>query len=91
MLFENSDQDINSDCNPDIGFNCIFGHDKRALIHKRCMTVLKNLDLIGGAKARHSSVPQKDLLKTQNMVLIRSIITKCAISQSKNKLVKIIP
>jgi hypothetical protein len=61
MFFDNSDQDIDSDCNPDISLYCIFGHAKKALIRKRSMTVLKKLDLRGGAKVRHSSVPQKAL------------------------------
>jgi hypothetical protein len=61
MLLENSDQDIDSDSNPDISLYCIFGHAKRALICKRCMTVLKKLDLSGGAKVWRSSVPQKAL------------------------------
>jgi hypothetical protein len=91
MFLENSDQDIESDCNPDIGHYHIFSHAKKALIRKHCMAGLGKLHV--PATVQNSGARQclrKPFLITQNIVLIFFHTTKCAISQSKNRFVKII-
>jgi hypothetical protein len=50
MFLENSDQDIDSDCNPGISHYRLFGYAKKALIRKRCMTGLKKFHLQAAAQ-----------------------------------------
>jgi len=90
MFLANSDQDIGSDCNPDISHYHIFGHAKKVLTHRHCMIGLKKLQLAAAQKFDTRQCLRKPFLLTQNMVLIIFHTTKCAISQSKNMLVKII-
>lgn len=82
MFLENTNQDIASDCNPDISHHLLFGHAINALTRKRCMTYFKKLHL--PAVRQKSSTRQclrKPFLITQNMVFGSISTTKYAISQ----------
>ena len=82
MFLENGNQDIDSDRNPDISLYRFFGHPKKALIGKRCMIGLKKLHLPAAAiKSGTRQCLRKPFLITQNIVLMTSGTTKCAISQ----------
>ena len=82
---------IDSDCNPDISHHRLFGHAQKALIRERCMSCLKKLQPPTPAqKSCACQYPCPPFLIAQDMALMTFCTTKCAISQSKNKLVKII-